>query len=164
MWLSFIVSSFSGKGWVLYQSPTPLLASSSTSAPSPPSRCPLSGSSGSTTAGHIAGVQAHPCSFWHRLGRSIPGKSSGPTGSCGCAVSACLVAKACWGTLSIVLGKQQLLSQDPTHHKSPWSPSELLPVCIIFPVQLLFFTPACSFSLESHKIIKIKVWGMYWCA
>lgn len=32
--------------------------------------------------------QAHPCSFWHRRERTIPGKSSGPRGSRGCAASA----------------------------------------------------------------------------
>lgn len=155
MWLSFIVSSFLGQGWVWDQSPTPLLASSSTSAPSPPSRCPLSGIVAAPQLGLLLECRLTPAAFGTDWEGAALARAQAPW---------YLVAVQHWGTLSIVLGKQQLLSQDPVHHKSPWSGSELLPVCIIFPVQLLFFTPACSFSLQSHKIIKINVCGMYSCA
>jgi len=118
-----------------------------------------------TAAGRIAWAQASPLHFLAQTGKEHPLQEIGPHGFllAAAAASACLLAKAVLRYLAIVLGKQRLLLQNPTHHKLPLSLSVPSPVSIIFPVQLLLFTPACSFSLESCKIISIKAHVLYFC-
>lgn len=138
--------------------------SASSSPPTHLSCCPSFSSSGTHHSwAYCLSAGLTPAVFGTDWKGASSARGQAPQDPAGCC-SKCLPSpKSSAEVLSIRVWKQRLLLQNPPHHKLPLSLSVPLPVRIIFPVQLLFFTPACSFSLESRKITSVKVCVWYCC-
>lgn len=116
---------------------------------------PLSSSSGTHHSwAYCLSAGLTPAVFGTDWKGASSARGQAPQDPAGCC-SKCLPSpKSSAEVLSIRVWKQRLLLQNPPHHKLPLSLSVPLPVRIIFPVQLLFFTPACSFSLNNVSCCK----------